>query len=243
MGNTHENCEYSISNKEKFMNQFENELFGSETNHATGENSEIPNMNEPAIINEYRLQKKRKRQKHSKEASDNIKKKILVHFLNFVVILINLIIRETLEDEYDSETMEFFEFNSKFKKQSSKKQFELLKTCSISNFLNKDENISDKKAPKHNQNAFNLIIEKNCKLKNIFDISCFEFFSYFYYKSSQIDLSQYGICKVIDLRNLRCFYEDKVKNNYLCDDKYITKMEKIIKKFFFKNYFFLKKSN
>ena len=225
------------------MNQFEFELFGSETNHSTGENNEIPNMNEPQIINENRLQKKRKRQKHSKSASDNIKKKILVHFLNFVVILINLIIRETLEKEYDSETMEFFEFNSKFKKQSSKKQIELLKTHSISTFLNEDENISDKKSPNHNQNAFKLIIRKNCKLKNILDISCFEFFSCFYYKNSQIDLNQYGISKVIDLSNLRCFYEDKIKNNYLGDDKYITKMEKIIKKFFFKKYFFVKKSN
>ena len=152
-----------------------------------------------------------------------------------------MIIKQTLKDEYDSQKMEIFEFNNDFKKKHSKKQFELLRTNSIYSFLCDENNITSrtKNISNHNKDAFSLIINKNESLKNIFDKPCFEFFSIFYYKTLKFDIC---INLVIDLSNLRCFYEDVLKKKYIGDEQYFTKMEKSIKKNFLKNYFVIKKS-
>ena len=243
MGNTLSSSE--LSNQKNINNsefELESESFVNETNPATGENNAIlENSYLPVNNDDTLLQRKRK---HTKNSSDNIKNKILIYFLNFVVILINLIVKETLEKDYDSLTMEFYEFNSKFKKKnSSNKQLQLLKNCSISSFLLNDKNINNRNSPSHNKNAFNLIIDKNSKIKNILDKSLFEFFYFFHHKNNQIDLSKYCIGKIIDISCLHCFYEDVLKNKYKDEEEYINKMEKSIKKFFLKNPFFIKKNN
>ena len=240
MGNNQSNVE--ISNHRN-IEDYQPEFFGKETNFETGEKIEY-DFNLNSIHNVNMLQRKKKRQSHSKLDDDNIKDKILRKFLNFIVIFINLIIKQTLKDEYDSQKMEIFEFNNDFKKKHSKKQFELLRTNSIYSFLCDENNITSrtKNISNHNKDAFSLIINKNESLKNIFDKPCFEFFSIFYYKTLKFDISKFCINLVIDLSNLRCFYEDVLKKKYIGDEQYFTKMEKSIKKNFLKNYFVIKKS-
>ena len=208
------------------ISKFDCEIFCLETNHATGY------RNESEVIT---LPKKRNRQRRLD--TDNIKSKILRHFLNFIVILINLIVKETLKDDYDFRTMEIFEFNDVFKRKSSKKHIELLKSNNIYIFLCEDKNINTRNITNHNKNAFNLIIKKNGNLKNIFDKNCFEFFNIFYYKRNKFDISIFDINYIIDLSNLTCFYEDVIKNQYMGDENYLSKLEKSIKKYFLKTYF------
>ena len=229
MDNTHFNFE--LSNKQSIY-EFDSEWIELETNHVTGENNES---------NGNMLQKKANRQTHTREAADNGKNKILGYSLKFDVEFLNLIVKETLGDDYDFRTMEIFEFNHNFKKYFSRKKCELLKSNSIYSFLCEDKNINTRNISNHNKNAFNFIINKNESLKNIFEKSCFEFFSIFYYKRIEFDMSKYGINKIIDLSNLKYFYEDAIKKNYIGEEKYITKLEKIIKKNFLKNYFIVKK--
>ena len=212
------------------ISKFDFENFELETNHVTGL------RNESEVIS---LQKKRKRNR--KKDADNIKSKILRNFLNFIVILINLIVKETLKDDYDWRTMEIFEFNDGFKKKHSKKHIELLKSNSIYIFLCEDKNINTRKITNHNKNAFNLIIKKNGNLKNIFDKSCFDFFNIYYYKRNKFDISIFSINNIVDLSNLTCFYEDVIKNKYMGDENYLSKLEKSINKNFLKNYFVVEK--
>lgn len=212
------------------ISKFDFENFELETNHVTGL------RNESEVIS---LQKKRKRNR--KKDADNIKSKILRNFLNFIVILINLIVKETLKDDYDCRTMEIFEFNDGFKRKSSKKHIELLKSNSIYIFLCEDKNINTRKITNHNKNAFNLIIKKNGNLKNIFDKSCFDFFNIYYYKRNKFDISIFSINNIVDLSNLTCFYEDVIKNKYMGDENYLSKLEKSINKNFLKNYFVVEK--
>ena len=117
MGNNESNVE--ISNHRN-IEDYQHEFFGKETNFETGEKIES-DFNLNSIPNVNMLQRKKKRQPHSKEDDDNIKDKILRKFLNFIVIFINLIIKQTLKDEYDSQKMEIFEFNNDFKKKKYKK--------------------------------------------------------------------------------------------------------------------------
>ena len=212
------------------ISKFDFENFELETNHVTGY------RNESEVIS---LQKKRKRNRRLD--GDNIKSKILRNFLNFIVILINLIVKETLKDDYDCRTMEIFEFNDGFKRKSSKKHIELLKSNSIYIFLCEDKNIYTRNITNHNKNAFNLIIKKNGNIKNIFDKSCFEFFNIFYYKRNKFDISIFSINIIVDLSNLTCFYEDVIKNKYMGDENYLSKLEKSINKNFLKNYFVVEK--
>ena len=212
------------------ISKFDFENFELETNHVTGY------RNESEVIS---LQKKRKRNRRLD--GDNIKSKILRNFLNFIVILINLIVKETLKDDYDCRTMEIFEFNDGFKRKSSKKHIELLKSNSIYIFLCEDKNIYTRNITNHNKNAFNLIIKKNGNIKNIFDKSCFEFFNIFYYKRNKFDISKFSINNIIDISNLTCFYEDVIKNKYMGDENYLSKLEKSINKNFLKNYFVVEK--
>ena len=210
------------------ISKFDFENFELETSNVTG------HRNESEVIS---LQKKRKRNR--KLDDDTIKGKILRNFLNFIVILINLIVKETLKDDYDWRTMEIFEFNDGFKRKSSKKDIELLKSNSIYIFLCEDKNIKARNT-NHNKNAFNLIIKKNGNLKNIFYKSCFEFFNIFYYKRNKFDISIFDINNIVDLSNLTCFYEDFIKNQYM-DENYLSKFEKSINKNFLKNYFVVEK--
>ena len=152
-----------------------------------------------------------------------------------------MIVKETLKDDYDCRTMEIFEFNDGFKRKSSKKHIELLKSNSIYIFLCEDKNINTRNITNHNKNAFNLIIKKNGNIKNIFDKSCFEFFNIFYYKRNKFDISIFSINNIIDLSNLTCFYEDVIKNKYMGDENYLSKLEKSINKNFLKNYFVVEK--
>ena len=212
------------------ISKFDFENFEHETSHVT------EYRNESEVIS---LQKKRKRNRRLD--ADNINRKILRKFLNYIVILINLIVKETLKDDYDCRTMEIFEFNDGFKRKSSKKDIELLKSNSIYIFLCEDKNIITRSITNHNKNAFNLIIKKNGNLKNIFDKSCFDFFNIYYYKRNKFDISTFDINNIVDLSNLTCFYEDFIKNQYMGDENYLSKFEKSINKNFLKNYFVVEK--
>lgn len=190
------------------------------------------------------LQKKRK---HTKNDSDNIKRKIMVKFLTFLIQLINLIVKDTLQEKYD-DNMSFLPFKYEFKKNITSNQLNMLKKQSILHFLTDGKNISNKKNNidfnNHNYTAFNLIINQNELYMRLFENSCFEYFSLFYKKSDELNLNQYGINQIIDLSKINCFYEDILKE-YSNDEEYISRIEKKVKKHFLKKQinFEVKKGN
>lgn len=182
----------------------------------------------------------KKRRKHTKENSDNIKRKVNVHYFIFLVDLINLIIEDILGDEYEPEKMRFLYFNYSFKKDVANprlnnfKNLNAHKSNTIASFLIDDNNITHKGKKNHNLNAYNNIKNKNDKLINILDKPCFEFFSLFYEKKFEINLNVNGLNKIINLSKIKCFYEDVLKLKYMNDNNYISKMDKVINKYFIK---------
>lgn len=198
-------------------------------------------------INENRennVAKKRRRSKHTKYSTDNVKRKINVHYLNFLVCLINLIVKDILGEQYDEKTMKFFNFKYKFRKNITNSRLNDLKNKNISilSYLTENDNISNKGFINYNDNVYNRIININNLITNILNKSCFEYFNIFYKKPSEFDLKKYSINKIVDLSNITCFYEDTFKSEYINDQKYIEKIEKVIKKFFLeKDLFIVKK--
>lgn len=182
----------------------------------------------------------KKKRKHTKYHTDNIKRKVNVQYFIFLVDLINLIIEETLGKEYEPENMRFLYFIYYFKKDVANarlnnfKNINENKTNTIASFLINDNNIAHKGKKNHNLNVYNSIKDKYDKLINILDKPCFEFFSLFYTKQLEFNLNVYGLNKIIDLSKIKCFYDDVLKFNYMNDKNYISKMEKVIKKYFIK---------
>lgn len=221
----------------QFFNYFSSDndyLLFNELNIFTGENSDF-NIE----LDENRFLEK-KRRKHTKEHSDNIKRKVNVQYFIFLVDLLNLIIEETFGEEYDAQKMRFFHFNYLFKKDVANQRLKSFKNLdenkdnTIASFLIDDKNISHKGEKNHNENVYNNIKNKNDKLGNILDKPCFEFFSLFYTKRLEFNLNIYDINKIIGLSKLKCFYDDVLKCKYTNDKNYISKMENVIKKYFMK---------
>lgn len=204
----------------------------NELNAFTGANSD------ENIESEEKKQLGKKKGKHTKDHTDNIKRKVNVHYFIFLVDLINLIIKETFGDEYEPENMRFLYFTYYFKKDVANarlnnfKNLNEKKTNTIASFLIDDNNIAHKGKINHNLNVYNSIKDKN--VLNILDKPCFEFFSLFYTKKLEFNLDVYGLNKIIGLSKIKCFYDDVLKFNYMNDKNYISKMEKVIKKYFIK---------
>ena len=238
--NKNQKLEQSSSNETKqktgelFDNPIKNFNTSSEKEKDNKSSNEIIKKDENLIINNNGIQLhnvlQRKRRRHTNLDCDNIKRKVMVKSLNFSVELINKIVKDLLDKDYEIETMKLVEFNYDFKKDITYKKFEALKNKSIISFLINDDNISTKNQyfKNHNSLAYSLIISKNCILEKIFEKSFFEFFSVFYEKKIELDLKNFGINKIIDLSNIKSFYEDTLKKKYFNKKEYLLKMEKVI---------------
>lgn len=178
---------------------------------------------------------------HTKYHADNIKRKINVKYFNFLVEIINYIIKENLREDYNEEKMKFCEFNYEFKKNVNKQFIDNLKQNSIISFLIKDKNIINKGLKNFNSSVYNSIIKKNSNFNNILDKHCFDFFPIFYYKIEEYEFDN----QIINLSKMNCFYEDVLKKKNSNDEKYITNMESVINKHFLKKEvkFVVKKAN
>ena len=170
------------------------------------------------------------RPKHGKLAKDNIKRKIQVHYLNFLRNLLNKIINELL---YNNKTknIQFRPLNYNFTKEITKNSFDLLKKTSIGDIFK--NNLSPKfKKNNLNIDVYNKITQKSKIIKEILDKLYLEFFSVYYLNQKIINLSKYGLNKNIILSENIGFYKDlinKKKINDEEDEKYHQKIEKILK--------------
>ena len=156
--------------------------------------------------------------KHDKFCDDNVKRKIIVHFINFIVKLINLI---SLQNGYDEQLYKISSFS---KQKENKKKFLSLKNMTIEQIL-RQEDISPKYKNVTNKKINANLIEKIKKEPNILRILSANFIKVFrelYYDEKEIKL---------DLPKDIGTYKDLVnknKNNLL----YIKKLDECIDKYF-----------
>ena len=196
------------------------------------------------------VDKKKTGQNRRKYDHDNIKKKIKVDYFNFIILIINIIIKEFTKKNNITFDSEFYDLASKYKSNVTKESIKLLQTQTIKDVIKTD--ISPQYTIK-NKNS-NLItcnkIEQEIKLKDINDIlnkKILYFFEtiYFQKRKEKYNLKELNLIDleiVLDKEEIGLF-EDLLDRNKINEenfnfDKYKIDMINCCKNYFFQKKFF-----
>ena len=148
------------------------------------------------LINKKRGRKRKKINKfkiHDKNSSDNLLRKIQVHYISFIISFINEILKNLKYEE------RFFKLDYKFKFNINKKFVESLKTKNIGEIISNEISKKYKEDSNYNKKIYEQIKE-NEVLKKIFSENYLVIFRKFYYQNKdKINLSEYGLDKKIKL--------------------------------------------
>jgi hypothetical protein len=188
--------------------------------------------------------RKRKRQLkdgekiHDKFAADNILRKIHVHFMSFILSVVNELLNH-LEDC----PFKFIDIDYKNKKALNKKKFPSLKTQSIGKILCQEVSSKFRKQIKQNLFKNNIIFNQVSKNKIVNDFLSQKYIELFkdYYFSNKRNFNENGVNfqfseKVKTFENLLSKiekYDDK--------DEYKQKIYEVIKKYYFTSILCIKK--
>ena len=185
------------------------------------------NKNKNLILFELLINKKRGRKKkkknnsklHNSNTSDNVLRKIQVHYLTFIIKFLNNILT------IFNIKQKFCQLEQNFKRNVNKKHIEELKEKTLGelvcNNISKKykkytKNGENKNSKEKQKNPNELLYEKvieNPILNNILSEKNIDFFQKIYYKSKNpINLKEYGYNKNIKLSNVK-MYRDLLKKN------------------------------
>ena len=200
--------------------------------------------------NDSLLSKKRKRKIHDKFDKDNIKRKVQVNYLKFLVEFVNKIILKIfdkfnknniieIKSKKQIENYQFKSLNYDFSKKIDSFSFNKYKSKKISEILK--ENTSPKYKKYNNVDVYDNIIHINKKLNNILNKPYLEFFEAFYQKQNFLNLKKYGFDLDIYLDDIKRFQEfteeqkEKTNENF---EIYLKRIEECINSDFISNKFF-----
>lgn len=171
---------------------------------------------------------------HDKNKTDNLIRKIQVHYISFLLSFINEIIKNLNIKET------FLKLDYQMKKEINKKSLESLKNKTIGEIIS--SKISTKyrnKVENYNEIIFKEIKNKSEVLKNIFSQNYLTFFKSVYYKSNnRINLKSFGLDKEIILSNKVEMYKDFLKNKDF-DSLHIRKLNSCMAKNFYPELIFM----
>ena len=200
--------------------------------------------------NDSLLSKKRKRKIHDKFDKDNIKRKVQVNYLKFLVEFVNKIILKIfdkfnknnildIKSKKKIENYQFKSLNYDFSKKIDSFSFNKYKSKKISEILK--ENTSPKYKKYNNVDVYDNIIQINKELNNILNKPYLEFFGAFYQKQNFLNLKKYGFDLDIYLDDIKRFQEfseeqkEKTNENF---EIYLKRIEECINSDFISNKFF-----
>lgn len=179
--------------------------------------------------------KKCRKNSHNRICPCNIRTKITIAYISFLVQFINSAIDLFLREENNINQYKIKKvFHSK---KINKKFIEDLKQKTIK------EIISDRISPKYlsnekkeNEKICQTIIEKNKELEILLNQNYMEFFKDIFYPSNQeVDLQKYGIHKTLFLNSNVILYKDfinNIKKQGGSDlDDYLKKINEVVKKY------------
>ena len=148
------------------------------------------------------LVKKNNKRIHDRNQSDNLLRKIQVHYLSFIILFLNDILK-SLNYEY-----RFNKLDYKFKKNIKKEYIESLKKKTVGEIIcNK---ISKKYT--HQEEDSNKLLKEKLKeinvFKNIFDLNYLVLMKIYFKSNRIVNLKEYGIDKTIVLTNKVKMFND-----------------------------------
>ena len=160
------------------------------------------------------LLNKKRRKPHTKYYRDNIKRKIQVNYLKFLVNFVNLIIRvlfkkysgfnDEFKDKKISDKYQFKKLNyGKFAMKTDNDSFNSLKSKKLLEIITLNTNGKNKN--NKNDEVYDNLFEIKHKLEKILNQSYLEFFPIYYQKENYTNLKKYGLDIDISLENLKRF--------------------------------------
>ena len=173
---------------------------------------------------------KEEKKTHDKFSDDNILRKIQVHFISFIILFLNDILRSFGIRE------KFLKLDYKFKKDVNKKKVAELKKKNIGEIVSNKISTKYKMDENTNSNLYEYL-KTNEVLAKIFDINYMTLFKMYYMKKEKTaDLRIFGIEKEISLsKKTETFHEfleeEKSKSK---DEEYIRKIMKSLNKNYLK---------
>ena len=169
-------------------------------------------------------------QTHNKYSEDNVKRKIQIHVMNSITQYMNEILNKI--DIGLEHIPVFNKINYSIKKNITNKTFEENKNKTLENLL---ENEISSKYKKFSIDSNKKGIEKiknNEIIKSILSQKYQDYFREIYYQNERrIDLSKFGLKKIIKLSNEVKLYED-IFTNKVVNMEYRNRIEEIIRKKF-----------
>lgn len=146
---------------------------------------------------------------HNKFSSDNLKTKIQVHYISFLISYVNFFL------DYFGFTEKFFDIDHKKKRDVQKKNFSLLKETPIGKILS--ENISQKLTTQQNKEINKSIYQKvinNPIINNLLSEKYETLFKDVYYESKSIvNLKKYGLDKDFKLNKDINMFDSLLEKN------------------------------
>ena len=167
---------------------------------------------------------------HDKFSQDNVTRKIQIHVMNSLIQYVNEIVSKI--DLGLEHIPVFNKIDYSFKKNITKKIFEENKKKTIENLIEREVSSKFKKFSRDSNKRELEKIKNNEIIKNILSQKYIDYFREVYYKNERsIDLSKYGLKKIINLSKKVKLYEDIFKGKVV-DEKYRDRVEEIIKERF-----------
>ena len=167
------------------------------------------------------IESTKKRNIHSSTADDNIARKIQIHFLNFIISLINEIANQTFNNK--KKYLKKFDYNKK--ENITRSQFNILKNFNICELINY-MGISNKYKCNENINKKNIEkLNKYPLFEKLFQSKYLSIFNLYY--NDKKPLKEFLLCgqKIILSNNIKSFY-DLIENNKNKSEKIINFVEK-----------------
>ena len=173
---------------------------------------------------------------HDKNSSDNLKRKIHVHFLSFIVSYLNEILKNL------NYKQRFLQLNYRFKKNINNEYLKFIKKQSIGDIIRKPISYKYKLENKYYNEIIYEQIKENEILNKILSQSYLNLFKNIYYKSNNIiSLKEYGLNKNIFLSTKVKMYKDLLYNIKDLDNnkQHIKKINECIGLYFLPELIFL----
>ena len=186
-------------------------------------NVSSPSLNESTLLTKKRRgrQTSNKNGKaHDKNSTDNLLRKIQVHYMTFIICFINEILNQLNYQQT------FLKLDYEYKKNVSKKFSDILKNKNLSDIIcNKISNKYKKEDINRNKIIYEQI-KDDLIFKNLFKENYLEFFKNIYYKSvNKINLIKYGLNKEIILpKNKVKMFKDLIEEKTEEDEDYIKNL-------------------
>ena len=167
---------------------------------------------------------------HDKFSSDNILRKIQVHYINFIIYFLNDILRSI------GIRKKFLKLDYEFKKNVNQQNIAELKNKNIGEIVSNKISTKYKKEENINSNLYEHL-KSNEALEKIFDMNYMTFFKMFYMKNEKtIDLRIFGIEKEITLSKKTKTYNELLEKEKSKekDEKYINQIKDCLNKNYIK---------